>query len=176
MAQTSLISTDVDKMSWPAKVHQAVMTPINFITFLVSLYLVDSHYRAQRERQHHNQNRSGSSRPWLHRVLFRARSPYSWVDDYGVTPAHIASKPTATKAENTPGRIEVDRGHWFYHTKQKKLLRLEAADAFALRNSVFLGLCIVALVSLLTFWRTSLWLGTLAPSCLATIRSGHPSG
>ncbi|KAI0164900.1 hypothetical protein GGR57DRAFT_450944 [Xylariaceae sp. FL1272] len=173
MAQTSLNAPRVaEKMSWPAKIHQAVMTPINFITFLISLYLVDSHYRAQRERQHRNQNSSGS-RPWLHRVLFRARSPYNWVDDYGVTPANTASKATATTADKTQGRIEADRGHWFYHTNQKKLLRLEAADAFALRDSVFFGLCILALIGILTLLRTSLWLGTSASSWIATIRSGH---
>lgn len=47
---------------------------------------------------------------------------------------------------------------WFYHTKQKKLLRLEAANAFALRDSVLFVLVALAIFILWMIWRTVKWL------------------
>jgi hypothetical protein len=53
---------------------------------------------------------------------------------------------------------QVGGGPWFYHTKQKKLLRLEAEHAFALRNSVLFGLCLLAILAGWLLWRTTVWL------------------
>ncbi|KAH6660021.1 hypothetical protein BKA67DRAFT_546536 [Truncatella angustata] len=92
------------------------MTPINFVTFLVSLYLVDYHFHRKREHAH-NDGAHSSLPTWLQQVIFRPQ-PYSWVGG---------------KTEAPPN--QQDR-NWYYHTKQKKLMKMEAAAAFEIRRSV----------------------------------------
>lgn len=113
------------------------MTPINFISFLISLYLVDSHYHDKRLQQHSERySRLPLLPSWLDRLLFRPQ-PYGWV---------------GRKGTNDSGRQE----RWYYHTKQKKLMKMEAADAFELSRAVLLGLSIVLLVASWLLWRVAL--------------------
>jgi hypothetical protein len=104
---------------------QYIMTPINFISFLVSLYLVDYHYRNKREHFHENGQKGNRLRDWLHQLIFRPQ-PYAWIG--GASPA----------PPNQAGR------NWYYHTKQKKLMKMEAAEAFEMRGSVLMVLVILA--------------------------------
>ncbi|KAI0418044.1 hypothetical protein F5X98DRAFT_338747 [Xylaria grammica] len=151
-----------DKVKWQSKIYQAVATPINFVAFLVSLYLIDSRHRAQRYGQHESRASGNNERPWLHRLLYQQRSPYDWMDSYQgraspqsayTTPHHdVKAKDGASRS------IKETRASWFYHTKQKKLLRVEAADAFALRNSVLFALFVLVVFVLWVLWRAVVWL------------------
>ncbi|ATY63220.1 hypothetical protein CCM_06677 [Cordyceps militaris CM01] len=94
-----------------------VMTPINFVSFLVSLVLVDIHYT---RRRLHTHAESPSRLPsWLHDLLYR-RHPY----------------------EDLRGQSSEIHEPWYYHSKQKKLMRMEAEDAFRLRGTVLVGLAV----------------------------------
>lgn len=104
--------------------NQWVMTPINFVTFLVSLYLVDWHFRSKREHIH-DDGRQSSWPAWLHHLVFHPE-PYSW-----------AGRGTAPPNKG-------DR-NFYYHTKQKKLMKMEASVAFEMRRRVLLGLMAVGL-------------------------------
>ncbi|KAJ6786873.1 hypothetical protein PWT90_00014 [Aphanocladium album] len=96
-----------------------IMTPINFVSFLVSLVLVDIHYT--RLRMHtHAESRSRLPN-WLHDILYR-RHPYE-------------------DLHQRPGGIQEP---WYYHSKQKKLMKMEAEDAFRLRGTVLVGLAVAA--------------------------------
>lgn len=86
------------------------MTPILFVSFLFSLLLVDLRY-SQRRSHAHSQTPSRLP-PWLHNIIYRAQ-PYGGDRD----------EPGADSA-------------WYYHSKQKKLLEMEAEEAFEVRNSV----------------------------------------
>ncbi len=95
------------------------MTPVNFVSFLVSLVLVDIHYT--RLRMHtHAESRSRLPN-WLHNLLYR-KHPYEYM------------------------RQKKNGSHepWYYHSKQKKLMKMEAEDAFRLRGTVLVGLAVVA--------------------------------
>lgn len=95
------------------------MTPVNFVSFLISLVLVDIHYT--RLRMHtHAESRSRLPN-WLHDLLYR-RYPYEDI-------------------RRKPGGV---RGPWYYHSKQKKLMRMEAEDAFKLRGPVLVGMAVAA--------------------------------
>ncbi|KAK8087972.1 hypothetical protein PG997_002933 [Apiospora hydei] len=107
-----------------SKLYRIVMTPINLISFVLGLWLVDLRYRCQREHAHsHSHSRPqqpSSSSYYLPAWLWWPRRP--------------AEEP------------------FYYHSKQKKLMRMEASEAFKLRNSVLFGLVLAAMFVL---WATS---------------------
>lgn len=97
------------------------MTPVNFVVFLFSLLLVDLRYSLARAKDHPDPT---SRLPWwLHQLIYR-RQPYQNV-------LHSAA------SQDEPGR-------WYYRTKQKKLMRMEASEAFQMRSTVLLVLATVA--------------------------------
>ncbi|KXJ95527.1 hypothetical protein Micbo1qcDRAFT_200915 [Microdochium bolleyi] len=113
-----------------SKLYHTIMTPINFLTFVISLWLVSNRYEQKRADMHPAPSRSRNILPeWLHRAIYRPQ-PYQYIDD---------------QKRNPPN--EKDE-RFYYHTKQKKIMKLEAADAFELRSSVLGALCVacVALV------------------------------
>ncbi|KAI1756678.1 hypothetical protein F4782DRAFT_483642 [Xylaria castorea] len=147
-----------EKVKWQSKIFNAVVTPLYFVTFLVSLYLIDNQYRAQRHHQH-----EANERPWLHRFLYRPRSsPYDWVDKSSPQSADTTHRQGASNknADDVPRPTKEAGGAWYYHTKQKKLFKLEAADAFALRDSVLFALCFLVVSVGWVLWRMVIWLTT----------------
>ena len=127
-----------------------VMTPINFVAFLVSLYIIDRQYINERIQRHGplpppSQPKPGhpsSSSSWLHRLLYTPR-PYEWVG--------------GSSGSSGSGDRESEGGRYYYHSKQRKLMKLEAADAFALRTPVLLGLGVLAAAALLLAGRLAVW-------------------
>ncbi|KAI1872504.1 hypothetical protein JX265_005384 [Neoarthrinium moseri] len=118
-------------------VYHWIMTPINFVTFLVSLYLVDYHYQSRREHFHEAGTLQSSRLPgWLHGLVYRPQ-PYVWV---GGGPA-------------PPGQ---DETRWYYHTKQRKLMKMEASDAFEIRKSVMFALVLFATITVWVLWHVSI--------------------
>ncbi|KAJ4151329.1 hypothetical protein LMH87_012035 [Akanthomyces muscarius] len=103
----------------PSTLYKIIMTPLNFASFLVSLILVDIYY--SRLRMHtHAESRSRLPN-WLHDLLYQ-KDPYEDV-------------------RQKPGGVHEP---WYYHSKQKKLMKMEAEDAFRLRSTVLVGLAVVA--------------------------------
>ena len=105
-----------------------VMTPINFVTFIFSLVIVDLRYTLLRSQSH---SRAPSRLPgWLSAILYREQ-PYSY----------------ETRLHDARGRAGED-GPWYYHTKQKKLLKMEADEAFKFRTTMLflLGTCMMGAV------------------------------
>ncbi|OAA64077.1 hypothetical protein ISF_04786 [Cordyceps fumosorosea ARSEF 2679] len=106
----------------PGTLYKLFMTPIYFVSFLVSLTLVDIHYTQLRMHTHAE---SRSRLPsWLHDILY---SRYSYQDSQW--------KPSDVTEP------------WHYHSKQKKLMRMEAEDAFRLRGTVIAGLAGLAVAA-----------------------------
>ncbi|KFA61671.1 hypothetical protein S40285_07825 [Stachybotrys chlorohalonatus IBT 40285] len=102
------------------------MTPINFTTFLVSLLLVDLRYSLMRSQA--NSQTSSYSRllpSWLH-DLVTGTYPYQSLRGH------------AQQKQEQPSQ-----GRWYYHSKQKKLLKLEADEAFQMRTPVLIVLVLV---------------------------------
>lgn len=95
--------------------QQVIMTPINFVSFIVSLALVDIHYTQLRMQ---TQSRSRLSN-WSYNSLFRGQ-PYE----------DVRRRPSSAHEP------------WYYHSKQKKLMRMEAEEAFRLRRIVVIGLAV----------------------------------
>jgi hypothetical protein len=107
------------------------MTPINFVSFLISLVLVDLHYSCIRIRNH----TEGPSRlpGWLHQILFRPQ-PYQIRTGDGLQGPY----PREEK--------------WHYHSNQAGIMKLEADEAFRVRNRVIIGLAVLLVVVAGTLW------------------------
>lgn len=117
------------------------MTPVIFISFLASLAWVDFRYMLMRSHTHSD---ATSRMPrWLHTLLYRD-TPYQYV-------RVDRSKP------NTPTAGDQET-KWHYHTKQRKLMRMEAEDAFRIRGSVVVILGLLALAASWIAWQVSSWL------------------
>jgi hypothetical protein len=101
---------------------QAVMTPINFVTFLFSLLFVDIRYSLA--RSHIHPEAPSRLPPWLHKLVYRPLT-------YG-----------GTGADGQP----------YYHTMQRKLLKMEASEAFRLRNTVLALLTIGGIGAVVGSW------------------------
>ncbi|KAK8055531.1 hypothetical protein PG993_000758 [Apiospora rasikravindrae] len=108
-----------------SKLYRIVMTPINLISFVLGLWLVDLRYRCQREHDH------AHPRPHPHQT---SSSSYYYLPAWLWWPRRPADEP------------------FYYHSKQRKLLRMEASEAFNMRNSVLFGLVLAAMFVL---WATS---------------------
>ncbi|KAI1466720.1 uncharacterized protein F4812DRAFT_432553 [Daldinia caldariorum] len=131
------------KPSTVYQIIQAIMTPVHFISFLLSLYLVDCRYHAKRIQEHsarYSRLPTWLLPSWLDRLLFSPH-PYGWVD-------RKKQDGAAAAGSGAPGGER-----WYYHTKQKKLMKMETADAFEMQRSVLLGLGVVALFAVWVFWR-----------------------
>jgi len=125
------------------------MTPLIFISFVVSLAIVDFRYSLRRSRHHTESSQNNGPRQtatrtpsWLHRLLFKYR--------------YVAVSETS---DNQQPSDEKYRSRWgtYYHTKQRKLLKMEAADAFEIRSTVLALLGILSLGLVWGVWRVLSW-------------------
>lgn len=97
------------------------MTPVIFVSFLLSLALVDFRYSVLRSEGHRNR---GSRLPaWLHRIVYMPSPDQS---------NNGSSGNKSTQTHNSTGGQE----DGYYHSKQKKLAKMEMADAFEIRGAV----------------------------------------
>lgn len=129
------------------------MTPLIFISFVVSLAIVDFRYSLRRSRyqtessgNNDNTHRTTTQTPsWLYQLVFKYR-PYRYV---------AVSETTNTQ----PTAEEKSRSKWgtYYHTKQRKLLKMEAAVAFEIRSTVLALLGILSLGLFWGAWRVLSW-------------------
>src|SRR5437016_3415661 len=115
------------------------MTPVIFISFVVSLSLVDLRHSANRSNYHAEPEASRLPR-WLHRIIYRYRR-------YEYVPVGDHVRPVGERAESDS----------FYHSKQRKLMKMEAAEAFEIRSTVLVILALVSLCVLWGFWSMATW-------------------
>ncbi|CAF3575125.1 unnamed protein product [Fusarium graminearum] len=120
----------------PSTLYSLVMTPINITVFLLSLLLVDFRHTAGRN----NFYATGSEQArWMPRWLLQ---PYQ----------HI-------------GHSDHDaHGRWHYHSKQKKLMKMEAEEAFQMRSTVLVFMAVALALATSAVWlaTSSLYYGVTA--------------
>lgn len=113
------------------------MTPIIFISFLVSLAWVEFRYTLIRLHSHSEIPKRMPR--WLHHLIYH-EAPYQYVQvDSG--------SPKDTR--------------WYYHSKQRKLMKMEVEDAFQIRNTVLLALGLFTMASIWGLWRVGHWTWTI---------------
>jgi hypothetical protein len=119
---------------------QLIMTPIIFVSFLVSLAWVDFKYYSGRVHDH--ESRRSRMPALLHQILFRPQ-PYEYV--------RVQASSTELQADSASGE------RWYYHTNQRKLMKMEVTDAFRIRGTVLAFLAAVVAVSLWLLYHGMLW-------------------
>ncbi|KAK0633543.1 hypothetical protein B0T14DRAFT_561131 [Immersiella caudata] len=137
MAPTTATATGPNRQSL---IYKFIMTPIIFISFIVSLSLIDMRHSAQRSHYHADSHESRMP-AWLHRIIYRyQRYQYVPVDENG----KLVGK-------------RVGDGKEYYHSHQRKLMRMEVAEAFEIRSSVVVALGLVSMGVLWGVWRLFTW-------------------
>lgn len=128
------------------------MTPLIFVSFLVSLAWVNFRYSVMRAHSH-SEDPSRLPR-WLHRVVYR-EAPYKYVKVDATKPG----APAAPAAHDEGSR-------WYYHSKQRKLMRMEVGDAFQIRSTVLMVLGLLAVAATWALWWVVWWIKITATSKL----------
>lgn len=59
--------------------------------------------------------------------------------------------------DRTRNSADDDGGEWYYHSKQRKLMKMEVTDAFEVRTTVLVVLGLLAAASSWATWRAGLW-------------------
>ncbi|KAF9879009.1 hypothetical protein CkaCkLH20_03242 [Colletotrichum karsti] len=102
-------------------IYKGIVTPIIFVSFLLSLVWVDIRYTLKRSRNRGHDHGGGWMPAWLHSIMYR-RSPYE----------HVQTRDRS----RTPSPKD-EQSDFYYHSKQKKLMHMEVDDAFELGFEVF---------------------------------------
>lgn len=130
----------------PSALYSFIMTPINLTVFLVSLLIVDMRYTKNRVQTY---GYTHLDLPWWYP---RWVAQYIWPQPY----QHIGRTDKGKKTNE----------RWHYHTKQKKLMKMEADEAFEMRSTILVILfAVLAFMTCATWYTGSMvyrWLGDLA--------------
>lgn len=106
------------------------MTPVIFVSFLLSLAWIDFRYSVLRSQKNSTESRLPA---WLHHIIYR--------------PA-----PDEGTGHGKGGRSTGGSQDGFYHSKQKKLAKMEMADAFEIRGTVVVILFAISMVMSWGLW------------------------
>ncbi|KAF7544773.1 hypothetical protein G7Z17_g9689 [Cylindrodendrum hubeiense] len=126
----------------PSTLYSMVMTPVNLVVFLLSLALVDLRYTLARTSNSHGgagDAPSGFVHQWLSRWL------PSWVAQ------RLDRLVSLFRGQPYRDPRDASGGRWHYHSKQKKLLKMEADEAFQLRGTVLAVLVVLAAAATVIF-------------------------
>ncbi|KAL2158559.1 hypothetical protein VTH06DRAFT_4326 [Thermothelomyces fergusii] len=136
------------------------MTPVLFVSFLLSLALVDLRFSALRAHYHADGGDQAPGRrrlpAWLHRIIYRYR-PYRYAAAVDGNGRPVAA-PTTPGSPGSPERGVTPSGtareaEDYYHSKQRKLIKMEAEEAFEMRGVVVLVLGFLGLAALWVAWK-----------------------
>ncbi|KAH9221693.1 hypothetical protein DL95DRAFT_421582 [Leptodontidium sp. 2 PMI_412] len=150
-------------------VSRLLITPITFLSFLLSLALIDSHNHRLRTKTHsHSPSRSqpttllGRIRNFLHRLVWKEvdAGPYAYVRSLNLTVAADGQERSASSSPSRRGGEKDEPWHW--HTKQRKMMRAEVEDAFKVRKWVVIFLVLMAvsgigLLFMMGRWMVGFW-------------------
>ncbi|KAK4188365.1 hypothetical protein QBC35DRAFT_206587 [Podospora australis] len=135
------------------------MTPVFLVSFIISLVIVDIRNTALRRHFHAEDSEPSRMPRWLHRILYRYK-PYKYevlVDDNGKP----VTAPTRIR-DGVPPIVGPASREEFYHSKQRKLMKMEVMEAFETRESVVAVLAVIGVGVLFVAWRVASWgLGTV---------------
>ncbi|KAF8866670.1 hypothetical protein BDZ45DRAFT_279872 [Acephala macrosclerotiorum] len=127
------------------------ITPIIFISFLLSLALIDSQNHHLRTHSHsHSPSRPppstifGRIKEFFHPLVFKQvpESPYAYVKSPDGKERERSGNRSRTRGIEGKG-MEEEPWHW--HTKQRHLMKAEMDDAFRVRKWVVVALAVVVL-------------------------------
>ncbi|KAK4154041.1 hypothetical protein C8A00DRAFT_14807 [Chaetomidium leptoderma] len=176
---------DAPRPREPSTIYKLVMTPLLFTSFLISLALVDlrhsalrAHYHADADATANQPSRRRRLPAWLHRIVYRYQR-YRYVDvvvdeqrgrPIGETQGQGQGQGRAESpgTPGSPGSLGKSPGvvagggggreaEDYYHSKQRQLMKMEAAEAFEIRRGVVMVLGLVSFGVLWAVWTVLGW-------------------
>ncbi|TEY39698.1 hypothetical protein BOTCAL_0453g00020 [Botryotinia calthae] len=134
-------------------VVRLIIAPITFVSFLISLLIIDSRNSYLRVHQHSEPRTYpntfiGRIQEFLHRLIYKPQ-PYAYIK-------------SPSRGQNAEGIERKGEEPWHWNTKQKKMMKMEVSDAFKFRQWVLVGMAVVAtgiglLVLYLGNWIWQIW-------------------
>jgi len=119
-------------------ITRLIISPLIFVSFIVSLFLVERQDRSRRVAEHPPTNNTFWSRISFSHLL----DPEPYQDPQDSTWRH--AKPNGASVQDNKGDVpHPDKKRWFRHKKHRKMAKLEFSDAFELRGTVMM--CLVGL-------------------------------
>jgi hypothetical protein len=124
-------------------VPQFLIAPITFVSFLLSLALIDSRNASLRHHIHAPSHSPapdtlfGQAKITLHNLVYRPQ-PYTYVK----SPDILQQQKSGEVVNEQTAKEEP----WHWNTKQKKMMKMELADAFEMRKRVVLVMVLVVAV------------------------------
>ncbi|KAL3417957.1 hypothetical protein PVAG01_10967 [Phlyctema vagabunda] len=116
-----------------------LITPLTFISFLFSLALIDAHNSSVRSAP-------DQPRSLLSRMIWKdSPEPYAYV-----------RSPHPKEGASPEGKGTREPWHW--HSKQKKMMKMEVADAFEIRKWVLTAMLVLGGVLVVVSWIVFRWL------------------
>ncbi|TVY52800.1 hypothetical protein LCER1_G006473 [Lachnellula cervina] len=116
-------------------ISRLLIAPLTFVSFLLTLALIDSRNHALRTHTHKPPSAPFARiKSLFHSLIFKRvpePSPYSYV-----------RSPDA-KSESGVEHVQGNEEPWHWHTKQRKMMKAEMDDAFRMRKSVMVFLVLV---------------------------------
>ncbi|KAK0754015.1 hypothetical protein B0T18DRAFT_312952 [Schizothecium vesticola] len=127
--------------------YKLIITPLIFVSFLISLTIIDLRHSARRAHFHsdHQPERPGTSRfpLWLHRIIYHRRQD--------APPSTDEHTPPVTPWDGAGDR------DGYYHSKQRELMKMMADEAFEIRSAVLMALVVGGLGVLVGVWKAVGW-------------------
>ncbi len=133
---------------------QLLIAPITFVSFLLSLALIDNRNASLRYHIHASSPSPASdgiygwAKNTLHSWVYRPQ-PYAYV----ISPDLLQRQKSGEIVKEQAAKVEP----WHWKTKQKTMMKMEVADAFEMRKWVVLAMAaavavFAALAVLLVSW------------------------
>ncbi|KAK0119240.1 hypothetical protein ONS95_008094 [Cadophora gregata] len=153
-------------------ISRLLITPITFVSFLLSLALIDSQNHRLRTKTHsHSPSRTqpttllGHIRDSLHGLVYKEvdQGPYAYVRSPNlIVNAREGLRERSASGSRSPrrsGEREREKAEpWHWHTKQRKMMRAEVEDAFKVRKWVVVFLVLVAVFGVGSLVMMGWWL------------------
>ncbi|TVY37696.1 hypothetical protein LOCC1_G007257 [Lachnellula occidentalis] len=119
-------------------ISRLLIAPLTFISFLLTLALIDARNHALRTHSHTKAPSAPLARlkSLLHTLIFKRvpeASPYSYV----------RSPDAKSESGVGNGNVQSKEEPWHWHTKQRKMMKAEMDEAFRMRESVMIFLVLM---------------------------------
>ncbi|PSS12802.1 hypothetical protein M430DRAFT_43642 [Amorphotheca resinae ATCC 22711] len=138
-------------------IDRLLIAPLTFISFLLSLALIDS--RNHNLRYQHTPAAAtflGRISGFIHNLVYKPipdSSPYAYLN----SPAARDAKEGG-RARATSGETDREEESWHWHSKQRQQMKAEISDAFRVRKWVLYALVGIAASAVVGAWVMAKWM------------------
>ncbi|KAJ4370667.1 hypothetical protein N0V83_005188 [Neocucurbitaria cava] len=147
-----------------------ILTPLYFISFLFSLFLVNYRDRARRTNSHSSRSLLSYFYPstWLDPEPYQDPDDSTW--SYRGSAGHVEpNEAIGPKNDKNSVDGKKKKRSWHLNKKIGKVARLEISDALEMRGTVLAAICAVLVLCSIALWMGGRWLVTsLSPSLAST--------